>query len=269
MKTRTAAGIHVGVGGWDFEPWRETFYPARWPAARALEYASRQLTAIEINSSYYRSQNPAIFAKWRDSTPEGFVFSVKASRFATHRRVLAEAGDAVQRFVDSGIAELGDKLGPIVWQFDTRKPFDADDFEAFLNLLPASVEGVPLRHTLDVRHESFKSTEYLALARRYGAVTVFTESDDYPAIADATGPFVYCRIMRTRSELPRGCTAEELDALAACARAWREGRTPAGLPLVEPESHGPDAPRDVFMFFISGAKERAPAAAMAVIGRLG
>lgn len=220
-----------------------------------------------MNSSYYRSQNPAIFAKWRDSTPEGFVFSVKASRFATHRRVLAEAGDAVQRFVDSGIAQLGDKLGPIVWQFDTRKPFDAGRLRGLLTCL--FVEGVPLRHALDVRHESFKSAEYLALARRYGAVTVFTESDEYPAIADATGPFAGLPDHAHRSELPRGCTAEELDALAACARAWREGRTPAGLPLVEPESHGPDAPRDVFMFFISGAKERAPAAAMALIGRLG
>ena len=258
--------IHIGIGGWNFEPWRQTFYPPDLPAARELEWASRQLSAIEINSTYYSSQKPTTFAKWRDATPEGFVFSVKASRFATNRRVLAEAGESVQRFVDGGIAELGAKLGPIVWQFAPTKRFDAADFEAFLKLLPASVSGLPLRHALDVRHESFRSAEYLALARRYGAATVFTESDDYPPIADLTGGFVYSRIMRTQSELTEGVSAEALDALAACAHAWRAGDEPTGLPLVgAPAAH---TPRDVFMFFISGAKERAPAAAMALMKRL-
>lgn len=259
--------IRVGIGGWNFEPWRDNFYPKGWPQARELEYASRKLTAIEINSTYYSSQKPSTFAKWRGETPEGFMFSLKASRFATNRRVLAEAGESVQRFVESGIAELGDKLGPIVWQFAPTKKFDAADFEAFLKLLPASVSGLPLRHAMDVRHESFKSPTYLALARRYGAATVLTESDDYPAIADATGPFIYSRVMRTASELPEGCTPEVLDGLAASCRAWREGGQPAGLPLVDPAS-ADGAARDVFLFFISGAKERAPAAAMALISRL-
>ncbi|QPF75741.1 DUF72 domain-containing protein [Roseateles sp. DAIF2] len=260
--------IYVGIGGWNFEPWRQTFYPPGLPAARELEYASRQLTAIEVNGTYYSTFKPPTFAKWRDSTPAGFMFSLKANRFATNRRVLAEAGESVQRFIDSGIAELGDKLGPIVWQFAPTKRFDPVDFEAFLKLLPGAVAGVPLRHALDVRHESFRSAEFLALARRHGAATVFTESDDYPAIADATGPFIYSRIMRTHSELPQGCTVEVLDALAASARRWREGGTPVGLPLVEPELREGSAPRDVFMYFISGAKERAPAAAMALIERL-
>ena len=263
-----APRIFVGIGGWNFEPWRQTFYPQGWPASRELEYASRRLTAIEINSTYYSSQKPATFAKWRDSTPGGFMFSLKASRFATNRRVLAEAGESVQRFIDSGIAELGAKLGPIVWQFAPTKRFDPEDFEAFLRLLPKSVAGLPLRHALDVRHASFGAPEYLALARRYGAATVFTESDDYPAIADATGDFIYTRIMRTHGELPQGCAPEVLDGLAACAQAWRDGGTPQGLPLVEPELREGSAPRDVFMYFISGAKERAPAAARAVIERL-
>ena len=258
--------IHIGIGGWNFEPWRQTFYPPDLPAARELEWASRQLSAIEINSTYYSSQKPTTFAKWRDATPEGFVFSVKASRFATNRRVLAEAGESVQRFVESGIAELGPKLGPIVWQFAPTKRFDAADFEAFLKLLPASVSGLPLRHALDVRHESFRSQDYLALARRYGAATVFTESDDYPPIPDLTADFVYTRIMRTHSELPKGVSAETLDALASCAQAWRTGAEPANLPLVG--APATQAPRDVFMFFISGAKERAPAAAMALMKRL-
>ncbi|MDR7375839.1 uncharacterized protein YecE (DUF72 family) [Rhodoferax ferrireducens] len=259
--------IRVGIGGWSFEPWRGNFYPADLPHSRELEYASRRLDVIEINSTYYSSQKPATFARWRDATPEGFVFSLKASRFATNRRVLADAGASVQRFVGSGIAELGPKLGPIVWQFAPSKPFDAADFGAFLRLLPEAVDGVPLRHVLDVRHASFKCSEYLALARSHGMATVFTDSDDYPSFADITGSFVYARMMRTQSALPEGCTAEVLDQLAACGQAWRDGHEPSGLPRIE-EAATPAPARDVFMFFISGAKERAPAAAMALRQRL-
>lgn len=262
------SGIRVGIGGWNFEPWRDNFYPKGWPAARELAYASRRLSAIEINSTYYSSQKPATFAKWREATPEGFVFSLKASRFATNRRVLAEAGESVQRFVDSGIAELGEKLGPIVWQFAPTKKFDPVDFEAFVQTLPRQVAGLPLRHALDVRHDSFRCAEYVQLARRHGLATVLTESDDYPAIADLSSDFVYARIMRTRPELPQGLAPEALDALAQCARCWRAGDQPPGLPLVVPEPVPPHQPREVFLFFISGAKERAPAAAMGLIERL-
>jgi uncharacterized protein YecE (DUF72 family) len=259
--------IRVGIGGWTFEPWRNNFYPADLPHSRELEYASRQLTAIEVNGTYYSSQKPATFAKWRDETPDDFVFSLKASRFATNRRVLAEAGESVQKFVNQGLAELAHKLGPIVWQFAPTKRFDAVDFEAFLKLLPEKVSGIALRHVLDVRHESFKTPEYLALARRYRAATVFTDSDDYPSFADLTGDFVYARMMRTDASLPEGCTPQAFDQLGACATAWRDGAEPAGVPRVEP-APAPGAQRDVFMYFISGAKERAPAAAMALIRRL-
>jgi uncharacterized protein YecE (DUF72 family) len=259
--------IRVGIGGWTFEPWRNNFYPADLPHSRELEYASRQLTAIEVNGTYYSSQKPATFAKWRDETPDDFVFSLKASRFATNRRVLAEAGESVQKFVNQGLAELAHKLGPIVWQFAPTKRFDAVDFEAFLKLLPEKVSGIALRHVLDVRHESFKTPEYLALARRYRAATVFTDSDDYPSFADLTGDFVYARMMRTDASLPEGCTPQAFYQLGACATAWRDGAEPAGVPRVEP-APAPGAQRDVFMYFISGAKERAPAAAMALIRRL-
>ena len=255
--------VRVGVGGWTFEPWRNNFYPAGLPHARELEYASRQLSAIEVNGTYYSTQKPATFAKWRDETPADFVFSLKASRFATNRRVLAEAGESVQRFVHSGIVELGPKLGPIVWQFAPTKRFDPVDFEAFLGLLPAQLDGLPLRHVLDVRHESFKCAAYLALARQYRTATVFTDSDDYPSFADVTGDFVYLRMMRTDANLPQGCTLQALAQLAACGRAWCEGTEPAGLPRVE-ATPPQTPPRDVFMFFISGAKEKAPAAAMAL-----
>ena len=260
--------IRVGVGGWTFEPWRDNFFPKGWSHARELEYASRKLSAIEVNGTYYSSQKPAIFAKWRQETPDDFMFSLKASRFATNRRVLAEAGESIERFVNQGIAELREKLGPIVWQFAPTKHFEPADFEAFLKLLPSSVAGLPLRHVLDVRHETFKTPEYLALARRYRAATVFTDSDDYPSFADVTGDFVYARLMRTDAIQPDGCPPQFFAPLAACAHAWRDGAEPAGVPRIEP-APAPTAARDVFLYFISGAKEKAPAAAMALIRALG
>lgn len=259
--------IRVGIGGWTFEPWRDNFYPKGWPQHRELEYAAGKLSAIEVNGTYYSSMKPATFAKWRAETPEGFVFSLKANRFATNRRVLAEAGESVQRFIGSGIAELGDKLGPVLWQFAPTKRFDPVDFEAFLKLLPSTVGGLPLRHVMDVRHESFKTPEYLALARRHQVATVFTDSDDYPSFADLTGGFVYARLMRSQSQLPQGFEPEVLDGYAACARVWASGDEPDGLPRVEAKPAA-GQPREVFMFFISGAKERNPAAAMALIERL-
>jgi uncharacterized protein YecE (DUF72 family) len=266
--TNTSPKIRVGVGGWTFEPWRDNFFPAGWPHARELEFASRHLSAIEVNGTYYSSQKPATFAKWHAQTPDDFVFSLKASRFATNRRVLGEAGESIQRFVNQGIAELRDKLGPIVWQFAPTKRFDPADFEAFLKLLPAEIAGLPLRHVLDVRHESFMVPQYLALARQYRAATVFTDSDDYPSFADLTGDFVYARLMRTDAQQPEGCPPEVFGSLAACANRWHEGGEPSELPRVEAPL--PGAPkRDVFLYFISGAKEKAPAAAMALIRHLG
>ena len=264
----SGARIRVGIGGWNYEPWRDNFYPPGWPQEHELGYASSALGAIEINSTYYGTQKPASFAKWREQTPDDFVFSLKASRFATNRRVLAEAGDSITRFVGSGIAELGPKLGPIVWQFATTKRFEAGDFEAFLALLPDRVDGLPLRHVLDVRHASFLCAEYLALARRRGAATVYTDSDEYPAFADLTGDFVYARLMRTVAEEATGYAPAALGAWAGRLQTWAAGQEPADLARVAPAG-AKAAARDVFAFFISGAKERAPAAALATIERLG
>jgi len=244
--------IRVGVGGWTYEPWRDNFYPKGLSQAKELEYASRKLTAIEVNGTYYSTFKPATFAKWRDETPEHFVFSLKANRFATNRRELATAGESIARFVGSGISELGDKLGPIVWQFMPTKQFDAADFEAFLALLPAQVDGRKLRHVLDVRHESFESPGYVELARRYGCTTVHTDSDKFPSIVDAEGDLAYIRLMRSEAERDTGYPPEVLDQWAAGARAWT-----AQAPT-----------REVFIYFINGAKERAPAAAMELIRRL-
>ena len=260
--------IRVGVGGWTYEPWRDNFFPAGLPHDRELEYASRRLTTIEINGTYYRTQKPESFAKWRDETAPGFVFSVKALRYATNQRVLADAGESVRRFVDSGLAELGDKLGPVVWQFMPTKKFDAADFGAFLALLPKQVGGLPLRHVVDVRHPTFRVPEYLALARSHRVATVFADTDEYPSFADVTGDFVYARLMRSRAEVETGYEPAALDGIADCARAWAAGSEPDPVPRIEPVSAS-GAPRDVFLYFISGAKERAPAAAQALIARLG
>ena len=261
--------IMVGIGGWNYAPWRGSFYPEDLAQRLELGYASRQVTAIEINSTYYGTQKPSSFARWRDETPDDFVFSLKANRFATNRRVLAEAGDSIKRFVQSGIVELGGKLGPIVWQFAATKRFDPEDFAAFLQQLPDSQAGVPLRHVLDVRHESFLCSEYVALARRYGMATVYTDSPEFPSLADRTGDVVYARLMNADLRFKDGYAPKALDGWAAAARAWSEGRTPADLPEVAAAAEGKRAPpRDVFVFFINGAKERAPAAATALLKRL-
>jgi uncharacterized protein YecE (DUF72 family) len=267
----TRSRIRVGIGGWTYAPWRDNFYPQGLAQARELEYASRQLSAIEINATYHGTQKPASFAKWRDETPPDFVFSVKASRFATNRKVLADGRDSIDRFIDSGISQLGSKLGPIVWQFMPTKRFEAEDFEAFLNLLPKQVDGLVLRHVLDVRHESFKTPAYLRLARRHGCATVHADSDDYPSFADLTGDFVYARLMRTHSALPSGYPPPDLDRWAQRANEWARGADPADLPRVERTQRATAKaarPRDVFIYFISGAKERAPAAAMELLKRL-
>ena len=278
-----STSIRVGIGGWTYEPWRDNFYPKGLAQARELEYASRQLTAIEVNGTYYSTMKPASFKKWHDDTPDDFVFSLKASRFATNRRVLADAGESIARFVDSGISELGDKLGPIAWQFMPTKQFEEDDFEAFLALLPKAVDGHNLRHVLDVRHPSFMVPEYLQLARKYQCTSVFTDSDKFPSFADLTGDFVYARLMNSEEKLKTGYPAKALDAWAQAAQSWAVGGEPVDLPRVESQVDGPveakakakvkvkakpSAARDVFIFFINGAKERAPAAAQALIARL-
>lgn len=244
--------IRVGIGGWTYEPWRDNFYPKGLPASRELQFASSKLTAIEVNGTYYSTMKPATFAKWRDETPDGFVFSLKANRFATNRKQLASAGESIDRFLASGIAELKDKLGPILWQFMPTKKFDAEDFAAFMKLLPREVNGRPLKHVIDVRHESFACDEYLDLAHRHGCTTVHTDSDKFPAIADAGSELAYLRLMRTESSCPTGYPPDELDKWAQGCRAWI----------------AKGSQREVFCFFISGAKERAPAAATALLSKL-
>lgn len=268
--TATSGVIRVGVGGWVFPPWRSNFFPAGLAQKNELEYASRQLTAIEINATYHRLQKPASFAKWRDATPPGFVFSVKGSQYVTNRRVLGEAGESMERFMASGLVELDAKLGPIVWQFATTKVFDPDDFEAFLRLLPAKLGPLTVRHAVEVRHPSFMTPEFFALVRRLDIATVFADSEKYPSFADTSGNFVYARLMKTDPQQATGYPPDRISGWADCAQIWAVGGEPQGLPRVEAVEANPKAKgRDVFAFFISGAKERAPAAAMAMLKQLG
>jgi uncharacterized protein YecE (DUF72 family) len=265
--TRQTARIFVGIGGWTYEPWRGVFYPKGLPHVRELSYAGRHLTSIEINGTFYRTQTPATFRKWASEVPDGFVFSLKGPRYAVNRRVLKEAGDSIRRFLDSGVTELGPRLGPLLWQFAPTKKFDEKDFGAFLELLPEQYNGRALRHVVEVRHDSFKTPAFLALLRKFSIPVAFAEHDTYPSIADATGDFVYARLQKGNEKLKAGYPPKALDEWAARANTWTQGGEPKDLPRVGKTS-ARNQPRDVFIYFIHEAKLRAPAAAMALIERL-
>ena len=244
--------IRVGIGGWTYEPWRGVFYPETLTQKRELEYASRAVTSIEINGTYYSTFKPDSWMKWRDETPDGFVFSVKASRYCTNRKVLAEMGESMDRFLSQGMTALGEKLGVVNWQFMATKKFDPVDFEGFLKLLPREKDGLRLRHALEVRNPTFDVPQFYDLAARYGVAIVYAEDDEeptWPSIDQPTADFTYARLMSSREDEPTGMTGAELDRIAARTRAWAERG-------------------EVFAYFIAGAKVRNPAAAQALIEKV-
>jgi uncharacterized protein YecE (DUF72 family) len=259
--------IYVGIGGWTYEPWRGVFYPKGLPQARELSYAGEHLTSIEVNGTFYSTQSPKTFRKWAAEVPDGFVFALKGPRYAVNRRVLREAGESINRFLNSGITELGDKLGPLLWQFTPGKKFDEADFGGFLELLPTTFGGRALRHVVEVRHDSFKTPAFVALVRKFNMSLVYAEHDTYPAIADITGDFVYARLQKGNEKLKTGYSPKALDQWAIRAQTWAQGGEPKDLPKVGKTSAAKQ-PRDVFIYFIHEAKVRAPAAAMALIERL-
>lgn len=261
------AAIRVGIGGWVFEPWRGTFYPEGLTQKRELEYASSKLSTIEINGTYYGSQKPESFRKWYAETPDGFVFSLKGPRFATNRRVLAEAGPSIEKFFESGVTELKEKLGVVNWQFMGTKKFDPDDFAAFLDLLPKSHEGVTLRHAVEVRNDSFKAKDFIDLVKAHGVAVVTAADADYTQIGDITAPFVYARIMGTDEKEKLGYSKKALDTWAARAETWAKGEVPKGIDAVDAKKAAKPV-KDVFLYVISGAKVRNPLAAMAIADRL-
>ncbi len=265
--SKNSGNIYIGVGGWTFAPWRGVFYPEKLTQAKELEYAASKLTSIEINGTYYGSQKPESFRKWAREVPDGFVFSVKGPRFATNRRVLAEAGDSVKRFYDSGVLELGDRLGPVLWQFAPTKKFDEADFGKFLELLPRKLEGRALRHVVEVRHDSFRAPDFIALLRKFETPVVFAEHGTYPAIADVVGDFVYARLQKGNDEIATCYPPKQLDAWAKRLSTWAVGGEPDDLPRVD-AAKAERAPRDVFAYVIHEGKVRAPAGAMELIERV-
>lgn len=263
----SGGAIRIGIGGWTYAPWRETFYPPEVKVKDELAYAGSVLATLEINGTFYRGQKPETFAKWRDAVPEGFVFAVKAPRYATQRSVLADGAESVARFTTGGLAELGPTLGPILWQLPDTKKFDPDDLGAFLDLLPHETAGVRLRHAIELRHESFLAPEAVELCRRHGVAIVWAMDAKYPEIADPTADFVYTRMMGTTKGEPDGYGADALDARAVDLKSIADGRLPESAPLLtgRPEPQ----PRDVFAYVISGHKAANPAAARALIDRVG
>jgi len=239
--------IRVGVGGWVYPPWRGVFYPAGLLQARELHFASRELTTIEINGTFYGAQKPASFRRWHDETPEDFVFSLKGPRFATHRPDLASAGPTFDRFFSSGVLELRDKLGPILWQFPGM-PADEGAFGAFLELLPPSVDGHALHHAVELLGRKAASASVIDLLRRHKVALV---AGDNPPDLEPTAEFVYTHLRRCTEEEPAGYPPEALDA-------WAE--------LIRKQSAQHAC--NCFVYFISGAKVRAPAAAQALLERL-
>lgn len=242
--------IYTGIGGWTYEPWRGLFFPDDLRHKDELAYAAARMGAIEVNATFYRLQKSQTFARWREETPDGFVFALKGSRYVVTRKRLADAGEAVERFIEQGIAELGDKLGPVLWQMPKTRAFDPDDLAAFLALVPREVAGLRLRHAIEAQHESFDCEAFVEVASKADVAIAYIDADDMPSIDSQTTDFSYARLKRAQPSLKRGYPPADLERFASMARNWGG------------EGH------DVFMFCINGAKERAPAAAMALAKRM-
>lgn len=259
--------IRVGIGGWTFAPWRDNFYPKGLPHAKELAFAGQHVTTIEVNGTFYRAQSPASFARWREETPPGFVFSIKGHRGVVAKAKLNETAEQLAWFLDSGMLELGDKLGPFLWQMPHTKKFNADEIAGFFALLPREAGGRPLLHAFEPRHETFSTPEFIDVARAANVAIVYADNPKYPAIADLSGPFVYARLQNAAAEEATGYPPAALDSWAERANVWRDGRPAADLPLLAAAGAGGERP--VFVYMINGAKERAPHAAMALIERVG
>jgi len=245
------AQIRIGVGGWTYPPWRGVFYPDKLPQSKELEYASRQLSAIEINATFYGRQKPKSWEAWKKVAPDGFQFAIKGSRFCVTRSRLGDGAEGIGNFLAQGFAALGQKLGPILWQFAPRRKFDRDDIASFIDLLPERIDGTQLRHAIEPRHDSFSDERFFELCRARNIAVVFEDSDEYPCIEANTADFAYARLQRMREEVPTGYEEQAIDAFAKRAREWQQSG------------------RDAYIFMINGSKVRAPAAALALKQRLG
>ena len=259
--------IRVGIGGWQYPPWRGVFYPSDLRHDRELAFASRHLGSIEINATFYRMQKPESFRRWREETPDDFVFSVKAPRYLSHRRTFDDA-DAMARFFDSGLTELGTKLGPILWQLAPTTRFEESVIAGLLALLPDQLDGRPLRHVIEARHQTFADHRFIELLRARGVAIALVDAPGHPLINDITADFIYARLQRTSEAEPAGYPDAALDEWAQRFRMLAAGAEPDDLVRIHSEPARASARRDCFAYFISGAKQRAPAAAQALIARV-
>ena len=246
----TRGKIRIGIGGWTYPPWRGTFYPPKLAQSKELEFAARTFGAIEINATFYGRQSPKSWAAWATAVPDGFQFAIKGSRFCVTRPQMADAGEGIGNFLAQGLSALGPKLGPILWMLAARRKFDRDDIASFLKLLPPKLDGIPLRHVIEPRHDSFRDDRFFDLCRERDVAIVFGDDDEFPCIEAETASFAYARLQRMREEVATGYDEPALDAFAKRARRWQ------------------DAGRDAYIFMINGAKIRAPAAALALQDKL-
>lgn len=273
--------VRIGISGWRYAPWRGSFYPEGLRQADELAYAARTFRTIEINGTFYSLQRPQYFAAWAAATPEDFVFAVKAPRYITHILRLREAETPLANFLASGIFALGDKLGPILWQFPASFRFDPARLEAFLALLPHDSEAAarlaarhdakvagraalpdgpprPLRHAMEIRNSGFAVPAFVEMLRAHDVALVCADTVEWPLLMDVTGDFVYCRLHGSEELYASGYDDQALDLWADRAVAWARGGEPADALRVVPDPAPPGPGRDVFVYFDNDAKVRAP-----------
>jgi len=282
--------VRIGISGWTYAPWRGVFYPQGLAQAQELEFASGQFRSIEINGTFYRAQRPESFADWASRTPEDFVFSVKASRFITHIRRLKDVATPLANFFASGLLRLGEKLGPVLWQFPPNFRFDAERIDAFLAMLPHDTEAAaqlarqhderfkdrlwtetdakrPVRHAIEIRHESFRDPHFVDLLRRHDVALVCADTVAWPRLMDLTSDFVYCRLHGSEELYASGYDDAALDAWADRVTAWAAGKEPADAKRIGPPARA-SGTRDVFVYFDNDTKVRAPHDASELMSRV-
>lgn len=285
--------ILIGISGWRYKPWRGTFYPKKLTQKRELEFASRALPSIEINGSFYALQRPESYAAWYEATPPGFVFSIKGNRYITHILRLRDIEKPLANVFASGVLELREKLGPFLWQFPPSFRFDPERIERFFRLLPRDTaaaqelarqheprmkdrvrfeidENRPLRHAMEIRHDSFFDDAFVALLRQYGvALVVADTAGKWPYQEDVTSDFMYLRLHGEKELYASGYTEEALERWAVRIRAWSAGGQPEDARLISPAPPAKAKHRDLYCYFDNDIKVKAPFDARRLIEKLG
>jgi len=291
MAPRKSGRIRIGLSGWRYRPWRGVFYPEDLRQRDELAYAASRFETLEINGTFYSLQRPGHFERWYDATPEDFVFAVKGPRYITHMLKLRNVQTPLANFLASGLLRLGHKLGPMLWQFPERLPFDAGRFEAFFEMLPRDTDAAarlarrhdhrlegrsalrvrhaqPLRHAVEIRHESFRDPAFIRLLRRHRIGLVVADTVDWPLLMDLTADFVYCRLHGSKELYVSGYGPTDIRRWAARIRHWSAGSEPDDASRVLPPGRPRASGRDVYVYFDNDAKVRAPADAAALVKRL-